>query len=84
MGDRGYFEWGGQWCPLHRVRNENGVGEFEKHLSHIDRINDGIFTRIVIAKYQAWRQRGIKGLPDTRTDPVTGEEVEIDYSGALS
>ena len=83
LGDRGYFEWGGQWCPLHRVRNENGVGEFEKHLSHIDRINDGIFTRIVIAKYQAWRQRGIKGLPDTRTDPVTGEEVEIDYSDAF-
>ena len=73
----------GDWCAMHRVSNRGGVGEFERHLSVLDRVNDGIFGRIVVAKFQAHRQRGIKGLPDTETDPITGEERDIDYSDAF-
>lgn len=73
----------GAWCAVHRVSNRYGVGEFERHLDTIDRITDGIFGRIVIAKYQAYRQRGMKGLPDTIVDRTTGREVEADYSEAF-
>ena len=73
----------GDWCAMHRVRNRGGVGEFERHLGVLDRVNDGIFGRIVVAKFQAHRQRAIDGLPDTETDPVTGEEREIDYANAF-
>lgn len=73
----------GDWCALHRVENRNGVGEFERHLGSADRITDGVFSRIVIAKFQAHRQRGIEGLPDTQVDPATGEEVEVDYTDAF-
>lgn len=66
--------------PIFTAENFDGVSEFERHLDHLDRINDGIFERIVIAKYQAFRQRGIKGLPES--DPVTGDP--IDYSEIFS
>ncbi|GAB2677670.1 phage portal protein [Thalassiella azotivora] len=65
--------------PVVRFRNARGVSEFEPHLAVLDRINDQIFDRVVISKYQAFRQRGIKGLPDR--DEKTGEE--IDYSEAF-
>lgn len=60
--------------PIFPAVNFDGVGEFERHLDTLDRINDGIFERIVIAKYQAFRQRAVKNLPNT--DPDTGEEID--------
>ena len=77
---REYIPGHGKWCAMHRVRNRDGVGEFERHLDAIDRINDGLFSRITIAKHQAYRQRAIKGLPDTEVDPATNAVREIDYS----
>ena len=62
--------------PVTRFRNRDGVGEFERHLDTLDRINDKIFDEWWIAKIQAFRQRAVKNLPDT--DEETGEE--IDYS----
>ena len=73
----------GEWCAVHRVPNRDGVGDFERHLGSADRIIDGMFGRIVIAKFQAYRQRGIKGLPDTERDPVSGEQRDVDYSDAF-
>lgn len=61
--------------PISHFRNEHGVGEFEQHLDALDRINDKIFHEWWIAKIQAFRQRAVKGLPDTDRDGN-----EIDYT----
>lgn len=65
--------------PIFTAENLDGVGEFERHLDTLSRINDGIFERLIIAKYQAFRQRAIKGLPDK---DERGDEV--DYSDVFS
>lgn len=52
----------------------SGTGEFESHVGLLDRINYTILNRLEIATLQAFRQRGIKGVPDR--DP---EGNEIDY-----
>lgn len=65
----------GKRLPIVRFANRGGVGEFENHLDHLDRINHMLLQRIVIATLQAFRQRAVKGVP--RTDPKTG--AEIDY-----
>lgn len=86
------WEWVGQVenvpadrMPIVRFRNRDGVGEFERHLDTLDRINDQILNKLVIAKIQAFRQRAIKGLPSTRKQIVNGvmTEVEIDYTDAF-
>ncbi|MBF4578949.1 phage portal protein [Frigoribacterium sp. VKM Ac-2530] len=46
--------------PVIRFRNRRGVGEFEPHLSILDRINNDVYTRVVIALYQAYKQRAIQ------------------------
>ncbi len=71
--------------PIVRLPNRNGVGEYERHLDTLDRINDQILNKLVIAKLQAFRQRAVKGLPSTRKQVVDGKmtEVEIDYSDAF-
>lgn len=65
-------------CAMAHVSNRRGVGEFEPHLDVLNRINETIFDRVTIAKFQAFRQRGIKGLPDNDS-----EGDEIDYSEAF-
>lgn len=72
--------------PITRFRNYRGVGEYELHLSTLDRINEQIVDRLVIAKVQAYRQRAIKGLPDTQK--ARGPEgnlidVPADYTGVF-
>lgn len=58
-----------------RIRNRAGIGDYERHLDLLDRINDQVFRRIVIALYQAHRQRAAKNLP--RYDD---RGQEIDYT----
>ena len=67
----------GGHVPIVRFRNRRGVGEFERHLDHLDRINDKIFNEWWIGKINGFRQRAVKALPDR--DEKTGEL--IDYSG---
>lgn len=65
--------------PVVPFRNRdpaNPSGEFEPHLTVLDRINYTILSRLEAMTMQAYRQRGIKGLPLHDAD---GEE--IDYSG---
>lgn len=72
--------------PVVRFRNYRGVGEYETHLATLDRINEQIADRIVIAKVQAYRQRAIKGLPDTqkrRQADGSVVEVQADYTGVF-
>jgi hypothetical protein len=51
--------------PVVHWRNRDGMGEFERHLDTLDRINDKIFDEWWTAKVQAFRQRAVKNLPDT-------------------
>lgn len=86
------WEWDGEpervphdQMPIVRFPNKDHVGEFERHLDTLDRINDQVLNKLVIAKMQAFRQRAIKGLPDTRKQVVDGKmtDVPIDYGSAF-
>lgn len=72
--------------PVTRFRNSRGVGEFEPHLDLLMRINHMILQRMVIATLQAFRQRGVIGLPNT-TDGLAalpdGSNV-IDYNDVFA
>ncbi len=61
--------------PVVRFRNRKGVGEFEPHLDILDRINHDVYNRVVIALYQAYKQRAI--LVDEPEDE-DGEPVNLD------
>lgn len=66
--------------PVVTFRNRDGIGEFERHLDTLDRINDKIFDEWWIAKIQAFRQRAVKNLPDTKDeeqDDGTVKEVPV-------
>lgn len=64
--------------PLVRYRNEEGVGEFERHLDILNRIDHLILQGMVIATLQAFKQRAIKvdprDMPDK--DPETGKTID--------
>lgn len=71
--------------PVVRYRNEEGVGEFERHTDILDRIDHIILQGMVIATLQAFKQRAIKAdpqdLPDTDDDPESPTYgQEIDYN----
>jgi hypothetical protein len=61
-----------------RFRNRQGVGEFERHLQSLDRINHYAMNILVIATVQAFRQRALQGAPDYDDDGT-----KIDYSNAF-
>lgn len=64
--------------PFYNLVGINGQpeGEFEGHLPTLDRINYTILSRVETMTMQAYRQRGIKGLP-----LVDADGDEIDYDG---
>jgi len=66
--------------PVITYRNEEGVGEFQRHLDILDRVDHMILQGMVIATYQAFKQRGIKVDPEEMPDydPDTGEEIDYD------
>lgn len=60
---------------LARMRNKDGVGEFERHLADCARINDALFNRVVLTKLQSHRQRALE-----KAMPKDGEvEVVVEY-----
>lgn len=59
--------------PVVRFRNRRGVGEFELHRDLLDRIDHMVLQRLVIATFQAFRQRAVKNLPD---EDDAGNEVD--------
>ena len=67
-----------QIVPVVRFRNREGVGEFERHVDLLDRINLMILQRMVVAILQAFKQRAIKVSPEDMPDrdPDTGELVD--------
>ena len=80
----------GDQVPVVVFRNRDGVGEFERHLDTIDRINDKVFNEWWIAKIQAFRQRAVKNLPETKdeiTEDGTVREVPVaddEYDGMFT
>ena len=56
-----------------------GLGEFEAHLTILDRINHQVLHRLTVAAFQAFRQRAIKGVPNTDEDGNL-----IDYTDVFS
>lgn len=63
-----------------RYRNDEGVGEFERHEDILYRLDHVILQGMVVATMQAFKQRAIKvapaDMPDV--DPVTGEQIDYD------
>lgn len=61
-----------------RFRNDEGVGEFERHEDILNRIDHVILQAMVVATMQAFKQRAIKvdplDMPDH--DPETGELID--------
>lgn len=47
------------YVPVVHFQNKDGKGEFETHIPLLDRINHMVYNRMVIALYQAFRQRAI-------------------------
>ena len=66
--------------PVVRFLNRDGVAEFEHHTDIIDRINFMILQRLIIAMYQAFRQRVVKG--DLPKEDEDGNE--IDYADVFA
>lgn len=64
----------GGHVPIIRFRNRRGVGEFEQHLDHLDRLNDKVFNEWWIGKINGFRQRAVKNLPDR--DEKTGNLID--------
>ena len=61
--------------PIHKFENRNSKAEFEKHIPTLERINHTILQRMIIIAFQAFRQRAVKGVPNTDENGV-----EIDYT----
>jgi hypothetical protein len=66
----------GNVVPIVRFRNKGGIGEFENHLDHLDRINNKIFNEWWISVIQAFRQRALKRAKDDVDDQYEDEEDE--------
>jgi len=66
--------------PIVKFANRDEVGEYERHLDILDRINWGLLQRLVITATQAWKQRAIKGELPTHD----AEGTEIDYSAVFA
>lgn len=68
------------FMPVLRYRNEEGVGDFARHVGLLDRIDHMILQGMTIATIQAYKQRAIKApledLPDE--DPETGQKIDYD------
>lgn len=66
--------------PVFRYRNEEGVGEFKRHRSLLDRVEHMVLDGMTIATYQAFKQRAIKVNPKDMPDfdPKTGQRIDYD------
>ena len=63
--------------PIVRFLNPHGLGEYERHLDLLDRINDMTLKRLIVVAYQAFRQRAIIGDDDDDADDDdTAEPVD--------
>nr|WP_239652138.1 phage portal protein [Mycobacterium sp. UM_NZ2] len=66
--------------PIVRFENPHGLGEYEPHLDVLDRIIDTTLQRIVLSKFQAFKQRGVSGDEDEEDE----FDTEQDSDGELT
>lgn len=66
--------------PMVQLVNASGMGEFEKHLDLLDRINDTILQRIVLTWYQSFRQRAVIADLDGDEDDQDAPVEQIDWN----
>lgn len=71
--------------PIFTLMNRFGVGEFEKHLAHMQRINQTIFQMMVMIAVQAFKQRAVSGVPNTdpQGNPINYDEIFSADPGSL-
>jgi len=75
-----------QDVPVVEFSTPGGVGEFERHIDTLDRINHTILQRLIITAMQAFRQRGISPGKDGQPfpeyypegHPNAGEKINYD------
>jgi hypothetical protein len=68
-----------KYVPVVRFRNRRGIGEFEPHTDILDRINHTLLMRMVIAQYQAFKQRALHVDEDDMPDEdENGREINYD------
>lgn len=60
-------------------------GEFEHHLSVLDRINFTVLSRVEVATLQAYRQRAVKGVPakDADGNDINYDDIFANDPGAM-
>lgn len=71
--------------PLVPFEALDGKGEFEQHLRLLRRINFVILQQLTIAVLQAFKQRGVKGVPlkDDKGQPIDYNDIFSADPGAL-
>jgi len=67
-----------------RFRNRNGVGEFENHLYLLERLDDQVFRRDVIAAMQAFRQLALLSKDPEVLAEEDDEGRPIDWDDILT
>lgn len=69
--------------PVYEFISEDAVGEFQRHIDDLDRIDHLVLQGMTIATMQAFKQRAIKASPEDlpTEDEETGEP--IDYSNVF-
>lgn len=73
----------GDEIPVYRYRDEEGVGEFERHVDILNRLDHMVLQGLVIATLQAFKQRAIKVSPDDMPDEDEDGNA-IDYTDVFS
>jgi hypothetical protein len=60
-------------------------GEFQSHIGHLDRLQYVVLNRLEIATLQAFRQRALKGAPDTDEEgtPIDYDDLFAADPGAM-
>lgn len=79
-GAEGVVLSGDAEIPVHELVSEDGVGEFQRHLDDLDRVDHLVLQGMTIATMQAFKQRAIKASPEDLPDedPETGETIDYD------
>lgn len=74
--------------PVYRAGTRLGVGEFEMHTDLMNRINHEFLNGMIIATYQAFKQRGIETSTEAGEDGGLPDEDEngqqIDYNDVFA
>jgi hypothetical protein len=70
--------------PVFRYRDEEGVGEFQRHRDLLDRLDHMVLQGMTIATLQAFRQRAIKVSEEDMPEKDEETGKTIDYNDVFS